>query len=79
MKKTIFTITAESKDAVEGVLNIDINAFDKIILTPDYLEGACTYSGSGSQLRVIQPGLYPRRMAPGSSKNRLLLNLNNCI
>lgn len=55
-EKTIFTITAESKDAVEGVLNIDINAFDKIILTPDYLEGACTYSGSGSQLRVIQPG-----------------------
>ena len=59
-EKTIFTITAGSKDALEGVLNIDINAFDKIILTPDYLEGACTYSGSGSQLRVIQPGTVSR-------------------
>ena len=55
-EKTIFTITAESKDAVEGVLNIDINAYDKIAQTPDYLEGACTYSGSGTQLHVIQTG-----------------------
>ncbi len=55
-EKTIFTITAESKDAVEGVLNIDVNAYDKIAQTPDYLEGACTYSGSGTQLHVIQTG-----------------------
>ncbi|MBQ6578196.1 MAG: hypothetical protein IJL91_10755 [Bacteroidales bacterium] len=55
-EKTIFTITAESKDAVEGVLNIDVNAFDKITLTPDFLEGACRYSGTGTQLHVIQTG-----------------------
>ena len=55
-EKTIFTITAESKDAVEGVLNIDVNAYDKIAQTPDYLEGGCTYSGSGTQLHVIQTG-----------------------
>ena len=55
-EKTIFTITAESKDAVEGVLNIDVNAYDKIAQTPDYLEGACTYSGSGTQLQVIRTG-----------------------
>ena len=55
-EKTIFTIMAESKDAVEGVLNIDVNAYDKIAQTPDYLEGACTYSGSGTQLHVIQTG-----------------------
>lgn len=55
-EKTIFTITAESKDAVEGVLNIDINAYDKIAQTPDYLEKACTYSGAGTQLHVIQTG-----------------------
>ena len=55
-EKTIFTITADSKDAVEGVLNIDVNAFDKITLTPDFLEGACRYSGTGTQLHVIQTG-----------------------
>ncbi|MBQ6302287.1 MAG: hypothetical protein IJK75_07870 [Bacteroidales bacterium] len=55
-EKTIFTITAESKDAVEGVLNIDVNAFEKITLTPDFLEGACRYSGTGTQLHVIQTG-----------------------
>ena len=55
-EKTIFTIIAESKDAIEGVLNIDVNAYDKIAQTPDYLEKACTYSGAGTQLRVIQTG-----------------------
>lgn len=55
-EKTIFTITAESKDAAEGILNIDVNAYDKIAQTPDYLEKACTYSGAGTQLRVIQTG-----------------------
>lgn len=55
-EKTIFTITADSKDAVEGVLNIDVSAFDKITLTPDFLEGACRYSGTGTQLHVIQTG-----------------------
>lgn len=55
-EKTIYTITAESKDAVEGVLNIDVKAYDKISQTPDYLEGACQYSGAGTQLHVIQTG-----------------------
>ena len=55
-EKTIFTITTESKEAVEGVLNIDVNAYDKLAQTPDYLEKACSYSGAGTQLRVIQTG-----------------------
>lgn len=55
--KTIFTIFADSKDAVEGILDVDASAFDKIVLTPDYLQNACVYSGKGTQLKVNKTGI----------------------
>lgn len=54
--KTIFTIYADSKDALEGVLNVDQSAYDKIAQTPDYLQNACVYSGNGTQLKVTKTG-----------------------
>lgn len=54
--KTIFTIYANDKDAEEGVLNIDASAYDKVTETPDYLKNACSISGAGTQLRVLQTG-----------------------
>ena len=55
--KTIFTIFADSKDAVEGILNVDVSAYDKIAQTPDYLQNACVYSGAGTQLKVTKTGI----------------------
>lgn len=55
--KTIFTIFADSKDAVEGILNVDASAYDKIAQTPDYLQNACVYSGAGTQLKVTKTGI----------------------
>ena len=55
--KTIFTIFADSKDAVEGMLNVDASAYDKIAQTPDYLQNACVYSGNGTQLKVTKTGI----------------------
>ena len=55
-EKTVFTIYTDNADAVEGVLNIDESAYAKVAQTPDYLKNACSYSGTGTQLRVIQTG-----------------------
>ena len=54
--KTVYTIYADSKDAVHGILNVDTNAYDKITQTPDYLQNACVYSGNGTQLKVTKTG-----------------------
>lgn len=54
--KTIYCITAGDKDAVEGIINIDPSAYDKVAETPDYLEGACIVSGNGTQVKVCKPG-----------------------
>ena len=54
--KTIYTIYADSKDAVTGILNVDQSAYDKIAQTPDYLQNACVYSGNGTQLKVTKTG-----------------------
>ena len=55
-EKTVFTIYVDNADAVEGVLSIDESAYAKVAQTPDYLKNACSYSGTGTQLRVIQTG-----------------------
>ncbi len=55
-EKTVFTIYTDNADAKEGVLNIDESAYAKVAQTPDYLKNACSYSGTGTQLRVIQTG-----------------------
>lgn len=54
--KTIFTIYAESKDSLEGVLSVDLSAYDKISQTPDYLQNACSYSGNGTRFTLIKTG-----------------------
>lgn len=54
--KTIFTICAKDKDAEEGVLNIDPNAYGKVLQTPDYLKNACSCSGNGSIIHIVQMG-----------------------
>lgn len=54
--KTIFTIFANSEDATEGILNIDQNAYAKIAQTPDYLERACSWSGTGIRVKVVKTG-----------------------
>ena len=54
--KTIYCITTSSKDSIEGVINLDPNAYRKVGETPDYLEGACIVSGDGLQVKVTKPG-----------------------
>lgn len=54
--KTIYTIYAEGKDDIEGILNVDQSAYDKIAQTPDYLQNACVYSGNGTHLKVTKTG-----------------------
>lgn len=55
-EKTVFTIYTDRADVEEGILNIDESAYAKVAQTPDYLRNACSYSGTGTQLRVVQTG-----------------------
>lgn len=55
--KTIFTISLSRNDSIQGILDVDKNAYNKIALTPDYLQYACVYSGNGSQFKVIKSGV----------------------
>lgn len=74
--KTVFTIYAESKDAVEGILNVDLSAYDKIALTPDYLQNACVYSGNGTQLKVIKTGTVVKENGTWVVKEPIVAELN---
>ena len=74
--KTVFTIYAESKDAVEGILNVDLSAYDKIALTPDYLQNACVYSGNGTQLKVIKAGTVVKENGTWVVKEPIVAELN---
>lgn len=58
--RTIYTITAASEDAPEGVISIDLKAYDKLANTPDYMAGACIVSGNGSNVREVKSGTVKR-------------------
>lgn len=74
--KTIFTINADSEDAVEGVLDIDINAYNKVAQTPDFIEIACNLSGSGTQLKVIKKGIVIKENGEWVVKEPIIAELN---
>ena len=74
--KTVFTIFAESKEALEGILNVDLSAYDKIALTPDYLQNACVYSGNGTQLKVTKTGTVVKENGVWIVKEPIVAELN---
>lgn len=74
--KTIFTIYADSKDAVEGILNVDQSAYDKIAQTPDYLQNACVYSGNGTQLKVTKTGVVLKENGTWVVKEPIVAEFN---
>lgn len=74
--KTIYTIYAESQDAVHGILNVDRNAYDKIAQTPDYLQNACTYSGNGTQLKVTKTGTVAKENGIWVVKESIVAEFN---
>ena len=75
-EKTVFTIYTDSADAVEGVLNIDENAYEKVAQTPDYLRNACSYSGAGTRLRVIQTGKVVKENGAWVVKEPIIAEFN---
>lgn len=74
--KTVFTIYAESKDAVEGILNVDQSAYEKIAQTPDYLQNACVYSGNGTQLKVTKTGVVIKESGAWVVKEPIVAEFN---
>lgn len=70
--KTVYTIYASSQDAVQGTLNVDESAFDKIAQTPEYLQNACRYSGNGAQLQVIKTGIVVKENGAWIVKDPIL-------
>lgn len=74
--KTIFTINADSEEAVEGVLDIDRNAYNKVAQTPDFIENACNLSGSGTQLKVIKKGVVIKENGEWVVKEPIIAELN---
>ena len=74
--KTIFTINADSEEAVEGVLDIDVNAYNKVAQTPDFLEIACNLSGSGTQLKVIKKGVVIKENGEWVVREPIIAELN---
>ena len=74
--KTIFTIYANDKDAEEGVLNIDASAYDKVSETPDYLKNACSYSGAGSKIRIVQVGRVVKENGSWVVKDPVIAEFN---
>ncbi|MBO7604666.1 MAG: hypothetical protein J6S97_09675 [Bacteroidales bacterium] len=74
--KTIFTIYAESKDAVNGILNVDQSAYDKIAQTPDYLQNACVYSGNGTQLKITKTGTVQKENGTWVVKEPIVAEFN---
>ena len=74
--KTVFTIYTESADAYEGVLNIDESAYEKVAQTPDYLRNACSYSGAGTRLRVIQTGKVVKENGTWVVKEPIIADFN---
>lgn len=75
-EKTVFTIYTDNADAVEGVLNIDESAYAKVAQTPDYLKNACSWSGTGTQLRVIQTGKVVKENGAWVVKEPIIAELN---
>lgn len=74
--KTIYTIFADSKDAVTGILNVDQSAYDKIAQTPDYLQNACVYSGNGTQLKVTKTGTVQKENGTWVVKEPIVAEFN---
>ena len=74
--KTIFSITANSEDALEGTLNIDLNAYAKVAQTPDYLEKACTWSGTGTRVKVIRTGTVMKEGGAWIVKEPIVVEFN---
>ena len=74
--KTIFTIYADGKDAVTGILNVDQSAYDKIAQTPDYLQNACVYSGNGTQLKVTKTGTVQKENGTWIVKEPIVAEFN---
>ena len=74
--KTIFTIYADSKDAIDGILNVDQSAYDKIAQTPDYLQNACVYSGNGTQLKVTKTGTVQKENGTWVVKEPIVAEFN---
>lgn len=75
-EKTVFTIYTDNADAMEGVLNIDESAYAKVAQTPDYLKNACSYSGTGTQLRVIQTGKVVKENGAWKVTEPIIAELN---
>ncbi len=75
-EKTVFTIYTDSADAEEGVLNIDESAYAKVAQTPDYLRNACSYSGTGTQLRVVQTGKVVKENGTWVVKEPIIAEFN---
>ena len=74
--KTVFTIRVDSKDASEGTLDIDINAYNKVAQTPDYLVRACSWSGSGSKVIVKKTGIVVKENGSGVVKDPIIVEFN---
>lgn len=74
--KTIYTIYADSKEAVTGILNVDQSAYDKIAQTPDYLQNACVYSGNGTQLKVTKTGTVQKENGTWVVKEPIVAEFN---
>lgn len=74
--KTIFIISVNSKDDMEGILNVDPSAYDKITQTPDYLQNACVYSGNGTQLKVTKTGTVQKENGTWIVKEPIVAEFN---
>ena len=74
--KTIYTIYADNKDAVTGILNVDQSAYDKIAQTPDYLQNACVYSGNGTQLKITKTGTVQKENGTWVVKEPIVAEFN---
>lgn len=55
-EKTLFVLSASSKNDLEAEVEIYPDAIDKILGCKDLLDGVCDYSGSGSVLNVEKKG-----------------------
>lgn len=74
--KTVYYILAGSEDATEGILNIDQNAYAKVAQTPDYLEKACTLSGTGTRVKVVRTGTVIKEGGAWIVKDPIIVEFN---
>jgi len=57
---TIYNITTSPSVPTSGIVTIDINAYERVGTTPEFLDEACIVSGNGSNVKVTKQGVVTK-------------------